>query len=146
MGCIVVRAGRLLLVRSRRGPWSTPGGHLDIGEAPAACAARETREETGVGVSNLEFVAVTNDVFAETGKHYVTIWMRGEPDGAEAVVADPAEIAEVGWFRLDALPEPRFLFFENLLAGRCLPPRPLAEYLADEGGRADADGGEGRAP
>ncbi len=122
VGCLVMRGGELLLVRSRRGPWSTPGGHLDFGETPAECAARETEEETGVRVSNLEFVAVTNDVLTESGKHYVTIWMRGEPDDAEAVVADPGEIAEVGWFDPEALPQPRFPFFENLLAGRCLPP------------------------
>lgn len=114
----------MLLVRSHRGRWSTPGGHLDWGETPAACAARETMEETGVGVYNLEFVAITNDVFADTGRHYVTIWMRGDPDGAEAVIADADEIAEVGWFDPAALPAPLFLFFENLLARNCLPPAP----------------------
>lgn len=125
VGCIIMRDGRVLLVRSLRGRWSTPGGHLDFGETPAECAARETLEETGIGVSNLEFVAITNDVFLDTGKHYVTIWMRGDPDDAEPTVGDADEIAEVGWFEPAALPAPLFLFFENLLAGNCLPPAPL---------------------
>jgi len=124
VGCIVVRDGRLLLVRNRGGYWSTPGGHLDFGETPAECAARETEEETGLRVSKIEFVAVTNDVFEERGRHYVTIWMRGEPDGAQAVIGDTGEIAELGWFHPDALPSPMHLYFQNLLAGRCLPPGP----------------------
>src|SRR5437879_796805 len=66
IGCIVVRNGELLLVRNRRGFWSTPGGHLDFGETPEACAARETIEETGVGITNVEFVAVTYDVMPES--------------------------------------------------------------------------------
>ena len=65
IGCIVVRHRQLLLVRNHRGFWSTPGGHLDFGETPEACAARETREETGISVSNIEFVAITNDVLAD---------------------------------------------------------------------------------
>ena len=124
VGCIVVRDRRLLLVRNRAGYWSTPGGHLDFGETPAACAARETEEETGLRVSDVEFVAITNDVLEERGKHYVTIWMRGEPEGGEPVIGDTAEIAELGWFDPDALPSPLHLYFQNLLAGRCLPERP----------------------
>ena len=124
IGCIVVRDGQLLLVRNHRGLWSTPGGHLDFGESPEACAARETMEETGVSVTDIEFVAITNDVLADAGKHYVTIWMRGEAGPAEARVGDGAEIAELGWFAPDALPTPLHLYFQNLIEGRCLPRRP----------------------
>ncbi len=126
VGCIVVRAdGHLLLVRNRAGFWSTPGGHLDFGETPQACAARETLEETGLTVTNVEFVAVTNDVLLDAGKHYVTIWMHAEADpSAPTLRADPDEIAELGWFAPDALPEPLHLYFQNLIAGRCLPAAP----------------------
>jgi 8-oxo-dGTP diphosphatase len=121
VGCIVIRDGQLLLVRNQRGLWSTPGGHLDFGESPEVCAARETREETGVSVTNLQFVAITNDVLTDVGKHYVTIWMRGEADGASTQIGDTAEIKELGWFRPDALPAPLQLYFQNLLEGRCWP-------------------------
>ena len=77
VACIVMRAGRVLLIRRQRshgaGTWSTPGGHLDFGETPTECAIRETEEETGVRVSRVEFLAVTNDVFANAGKHYITV-------------------------------------------------------------------------
>ena len=125
VGCIVTRTDRLLLVRCQRGLWSPPGGHLDFGESPEDCAARETLEETGVRVTNMEFVAITNDLLTDTGKHYITIWMRADAmDDANPVVGDPAEIAEAAWFAPAALPQPRPLYFENLLAGRCLPAAP----------------------
>jgi ADP-ribose pyrophosphatase YjhB (NUDIX family) len=124
VGCIVVRSGRVLLVRSRSGLWSTPGGHLDFGETAAECALRETEEETGVHVADVGFVAITNDVFEDRGAHYVTIWMRGEALADEVVIGDTAEIAEAAWFDPESLPSPRHLYFENLIAGRCLPPRP----------------------
>ena len=125
VGCIVTRAnGQLLLVRNHGGGWSPPGGHLDFGETPEACAARETLEETGVRVRDVEFVAITNDFMEDKGKHYITIWMRGVADESAAVLADPAEIAELGWFAADALPTPQAIYFENFLAGRSLPPAP----------------------
>ena len=125
VGCIVVRDdGHLLMVQNHRGFWSTPGGHLDFGESPAECAARETFEETGVRVTNAEFVAITNDVLHDVGRHYITIWMRAEVADAPLIVGDPAEIAAANWFAPGDLPEPRHLYFENLLAGRCLPPAP----------------------
>lgn len=125
VGCIVVRGdGQLLMVQSHRGFWSTPGGHLDFGESPAECAARETLEETGLRVTGIEFVAVTNDVLPDTGRHYVTIWMRAEAAESTPVIGDPAEIAAVGWFSPDVLPRPLHLYFQNLVAGRSLPPHP----------------------
>lgn len=128
VGCVIIRDGRILLVRRQGahgvGSWSTPGGHLDFAESPAQCAARETEEETGIRVSHVEFLAITNDVFTDAEKHYLTIWMRGQPDRSEAVARDATEIAEVGWFDLDAMPSPLFLSLANLVSGTCLPSVP----------------------
>ena len=98
VGCIVIRDGQLVLVQNQRGFWSTPGGHLDFGESPDVCAARETLEETGISVANVEFVAITNDVLADAGRHYLTVWMRGDADSAPARIGDAAEINQLGWF------------------------------------------------
>ena len=125
VGCIVIRHGELLLVRDRKGFWSTPGGHLDFGESPDSCAMRETLEETGISVSNVQFVAITNDLVPDNGKHYLTVWMRADADdNAVAKVCDTDEITEVGWFSMNALPEPLHVCFDNLLKGRCWPKAP----------------------
>ena len=52
-GGVVLRDGRVLLVRAKPAPhdWVLPKGHIDPGEAPADTAAREVREEAGVEAS-----------------------------------------------------------------------------------------------
>jgi 8-oxo-dGTP diphosphatase len=70
------------------GTWSTPGGHLDFGEDPRACAVREVAEETGLTVGRIEFVGVTNDVFGSES-HYITLWFAAEGVSGNATVAAP---------------------------------------------------------
>lgn len=117
---------RVLLMR-RRGPtgtgtWCNPGGHLEGGERIEACAAREVLEETGVTIGDVAFHAVTNDIFPDTNQHYVTLWVRAAYASGEPT-PNVREATEAGWFAPAALPSPRFLPLENLLAGRCYPPR-----------------------
>lgn len=71
------RAGQFLVGRRKgahgAGKWQFPGGHLEFGESPLACAQRETHEETGLAVTPLGLLSVTNDVFAADNKHYITL-------------------------------------------------------------------------
>jgi len=48
---VVVRDGRVLLLRNERGEWELPGGKLDLGEDPRDCVVREIAEEVGWAVS-----------------------------------------------------------------------------------------------
>ncbi|HEU0087582.1 MAG TPA: NUDIX domain-containing protein [Pseudonocardiaceae bacterium] len=43
---VVVRAGRVILLKNARGQWDLPGGRIELGETPAQCVAREIAEET----------------------------------------------------------------------------------------------------
>lgn len=122
VGVIVERNSRVLLIE-RRGPhgggtWSTPGGHLDHGETPEQCAMREVREETGVVIADVHFRGITNDIFPDSGKHYITIWMQGTFVTGEPALTSPREARAVGWFAWDALPQPLFLPLAHLVAGR----------------------------
>jgi 8-oxo-dGTP diphosphatase len=122
VGVVLRRDGDLLLLRRRgahgAGAWSTPGGNLDPGEEPASCAVREAAEETGLAPAAVRFLGVTNDVFADDGLHYVTLWFEGDVPTGEVAVSD--EATEAAWFPEDALPEPLFLPLQNLLAGSLL--------------------------
>jgi len=125
VGLIIRRGDQVLLIRRQNahgaGSWSPPGGHLDVGETFEQCAVREAREETGVDVDTVRFVAVTNDVFEPEGRHYVTVWLEGEYLAGEPAVRSTRELSDVRWFPWDRLPEPLFLPLENLLAGRGYP-------------------------
>jgi 8-oxo-dGTP diphosphatase len=76
-------------LRVRTGCLQLPGGHLEVGETFEHCARREIFEETGINLDSREedvikFVTSTNDVFDESegGKHYVTVFMACQVDGA----------------------------------------------------------------
>lgn len=129
VAAIVIKDGRVLLVKRQNvhgsGSWSTPGGHLEFGETPEQCAIRETEEEVDIQITNVHFVAVTNDIFRENGKHYITLWMAGVYISGEPRVAADYEIADLGWFEWDNLPTPLFLPFENLVSQKCYPPEGL---------------------
>jgi 8-oxo-dGTP diphosphatase len=126
IGIIITKDDQVLLMKRKgphgKGTWSTPGGHLDFGETPEGCAAREAKEEVGLDVVDMRFRAVTNDLFEATGKHYITIWMEGKSIG-EPFIAAEEEVAEIGWFAWDSLPQPLFLTLENLLKANSYPPK-----------------------
>ena len=48
---VLVRDGRVLLLKNERAEWELPGGKLELGEEPHECVAREITEETGLPVS-----------------------------------------------------------------------------------------------
>ncbi|MCJ1348975.1 hypothetical protein MMC31_007208, partial [Peltigera leucophlebia] len=57
------------------GTYALPGGHLEFGETPEQCAAREVMEETGLKVSNVQLLTATNYYILAEGKHYITLFM-----------------------------------------------------------------------
>ena len=124
---IITKENQVLLMKRKgihgQGTWSTPGGHLDFGENPEQCAAREAKEEVGLDVVDIRFRAVTNDVFEETGKHYLTIWMEGISKSNDPMIAAEDEVAEIGWFAWNSLPNPLFLSLDNLIKANSYPPK-----------------------
>lgn len=75
---------KLILYSQCIGKWAFPGGHLEYGENFAACAERETMEETGLKVKGVRLVNATNDVFADVGRHYITLFVVCEMVNPEA--------------------------------------------------------------
>ena len=135
VAAIILKDGRVLLIRRKgvhgEGSWSTPGGHLEFGETPEQCAIRETREEVGIEITNVRFIAVTNDIFKESGKHYITLWMQGDLWSGEPKVAAESEVTKPGWFGWDCLPSPLFLPFENLLDQKSYPSEGFLNIKRD---------------
>lgn len=130
VGVLVIRDGLLLMLKRagahEGGTWCSPGGHIDYGETPIETAIRETKEETGITVTGGTIVGITNDVFTETQRHYITLWVLPETVGGEEVVLKADESSEYGWFPVDALPSPLFESTKNFLNGKSLIPFDLS--------------------
>lgn len=97
------------------GSWSFPGGHLEYNETWQECAKRETLEETGIEIKNVRFAVVTNDIFPNEEKHYVTIFMIADYSAGEVKVMEPEKCAEWKWFDWNNPPQPLFISGQNFI-------------------------------
>ncbi len=129
---LIVKDDQLLLLKRSgvhgAGTWSTPGGHLEFGESPEECAAREAREETSLTVCDVQYIGLTNDVFLPSAKHYITIWTKVLHFVGEPRIGAPEEMSGIGWFPWTALPQPLFLPLQHLLDGCCYPVDALGYH------------------
>jgi 8-oxo-dGTP diphosphatase len=110
-------AGRVLLVRHTYGKlnWEIPGGNALVDEEPAAAAARELAEETGLRVSGGALTGVYYERAHWAGPMLHFVFRFVAPEGASPV-PHPPEIGAVGWFELNALPVPMSDFTEQRIA------------------------------
>lgn len=112
VGSIIVK-GHSILLGYRLGKhssnnWCPPGGHLEMMETPEDATIRETLEESGLVIKDPHLKAVTNNLFPETGKHYVTLIYVSEYIEGEPQVTEPDKCKEWKWFDWDELPTPLF--------------------------------------
>lgn len=128
---VIVRAGKILLGLRRgshgAGQWACPGGHLEAGEMVETCARREVAEETGLRLGAVAPAPYTNDIFADEGLHYVTLFVTGDATG-EPRVMEPDKCEAWQWFGWDRLPAPLFPPLASLFASGFRPVE-----LADRG-------------
>ena len=108
-GVVIFRGpsrGEVLLVHQAYGGhlWTTPGGMLEVGEAPAEAAIRECEEELGCSVE-LERLVGVYYVRRPVRRHKVGFVFEGRLDGAEPAIADP-ELDDLAWFPVGGLPAP----------------------------------------
>ncbi len=119
MGIIVKKGEQVLFLKRKgahgEGTWSVPGGHLEFCETLEEGATREVLEETGVKITDVKFLTITNDIFESEGKHYITLWMTGKWAEGEPQICEPDKCPEVKWISPNNLPNPLFLPLQNLI-------------------------------
>ncbi|MFJ2578649.1 NUDIX hydrolase [Kitasatospora aureofaciens] len=102
---IVVQEGRVLMVRRRVSEgqlsWQFPAGEIEAGESPEEAAARETKEETGLGVASIKLLG--ERVHPKTGR--LMSYTACEVVSGTAEVVDTEELDELAWVVLDEIPQ-----------------------------------------
>ncbi len=103
-GAVVDGEGRVLLVKhTYLEGWWLPGGGVDKGETTQAAVIRELREEAGLIVrGEPRLLSVHSNECFFPGDH-VLVFRIDAFDLTERT--SHGEIAEIGWFHPDALPE-----------------------------------------
>jgi NAD+ diphosphatase len=103
MMVLVTREREVLLARANRFPgamYSALAGFVEPGETIEDCIHREVHEEVGIDVCDLQYFASQSWAFP----HSLMIAYTAHYAGGE-LRPDPSEIADVRWFRVDALPD-----------------------------------------
>lgn len=111
VGALVIREGRVLLVRRGRPPandvWAIPGGRLELGETLQQAAEREVFEETGTiiraGQPFYTFESIVRDEQGRVRFHYVIVDLLAEYVSGEVHPGDDAQ--DAAWLSLAELEE-----------------------------------------
>lgn len=100
----VIRDGKILLINKKtglgKGKVNGPGGKVDPGETPEACAVRECQEELDITVTDLEYCGQHRFQFVDGYSIHVWVYRTSEFTG------EPTESREAKpfWVPLDEIP------------------------------------------
>lgn len=103
--CAVIVDGRVLLVRHGYvSGWQFPGGGVDPRETAETSARREVLEETGFDIRGTMRLFALYHSRRYTNRDHVVLYIADEAIEARPFIPN-REIAEMGWFKIDALPD-----------------------------------------
>ena len=102
-------------IEPEKGKLDLPGGFMKWGEAPAEAAKRETKEEVGVEIEIIKLVDILIDDYwyQNLWEKTLTVGFTARITKGEPSIADPHEIASVGWFDVGSLEWDKIAFTSN---------------------------------
>lgn len=118
VGVMIFKDGKILLGKRKSvlggGTYCWPGGHIENMESIVECVKRETMEEAGIEIGNIQFLRVFN-LKNYPPKHFIDLafkadWISGEPK-----VVEPDKFESWSWYDLDNLPSPLFAGMDKTL-------------------------------
>ena len=89
-------AGELLLLKSHKWPdmYVVPGGHIELGERIEEAVLRETKEETGLDVFDLEFIVFQEFIYDSSfwkPRHFIFFDYACKTESTKVQLNDEAE-------------------------------------------------------
>jgi nucleoside triphosphatase len=99
------QAGELLLLKSHKWPgrYVVPGGHVELGERIEDAVIRETKEETGLDIYDLEFILFQEFIYDPSfwkPRHFIFFDYACRTESTDVQLNDEAE--EHIWVTLEA--------------------------------------------
>jgi 8-oxo-dGTP pyrophosphatase MutT (NUDIX family) len=102
---VVIRGGKVILVRNERDEWELPGGKLELSESPERCLAREIDDELRLTIKP-ETILDSWIYTIASGVHVLVLtYGCSESSQTEPVLSD--EHTELRWFPLAEVDELR---------------------------------------
>src|SRR3989338_1830342 len=102
LAALVLQKGKILLGKRYstigKSTWGPPGGHLEFAETLTDGAKRELKEETNLLPNSIQFITITEEVYEELERHYVTIWFEVVCKSGVPKITEPDRIGEWTWF------------------------------------------------
>ena len=118
VGAIIIKKDqdgiRILLTRRGyppyQGQFCLPGGHIDPFETARTAVIREVKEEVGLEFE-ARFFGYFDEIIPEMDIHAVVLIFDGPVEGE--LKAQPGEVTEIGWFRLEEIRQMALAFYHN---------------------------------
>lgn len=95
---VILRDGKVILLRNDRDEWELPGGKLELSESPERCLTREIKEELGLDVEPELLLASWVYTISPDVHVLVVAYGCSESSPTDAVLSD--EHKELRWFAL----------------------------------------------
>ncbi len=118
VGVCIINKGKFLigkrLGKHGKNTYAFPGGHMEYGESWFDTAKREVKEETNLDIVDMTFFGITNDIYEETKKHYITIFVLAKYEGDEVINCEPEKCSGWNWVTINEVKGDKFLALENL--------------------------------
>lgn len=136
--CFIVEGSRVLLIRKLRGlgagKVNGPGGKIEPGETPEACAIRETQEEVGVTPRDLRLAAELSFQFADGYSLFCSVFIAANHEGEPYATAE----AEPFWVEKAAIPFDEMWQDDRWWLHRVLAGETLRGFFEFDGDRMDS--------
>ena len=105
--------GKILLckrsqnAKNERGCWEAPGGAVEFGETLAHALIREMKEELDIELEITKQLPAADHLIPDEHQHWIpSSFICNIKDNKEPKIMEPTKCDAIGWFALNALPEP----------------------------------------
>lgn len=109
-GLAIMRDGKLLLCKRLKAPeaghWNIVGGKVDHMERSELAARREAEEESGLSIRSTRFLCLSEQLIEADRQHWISMIYVTDDIAGEPQLTEPDKLSDIGWYDLDALPQP----------------------------------------